>query len=115
MLPELRRYIQHISLSPDSINNDDVCSNSRLAFFILILAVFCGIYVMCDILPGCFPSHEVLTRHYGHPDRKPCKRKSNQVLFNSLFTINIKFLFLHFFLKKKTAHRLLLPSAKLAF
>lgn len=100
MLPELRRYIQHISLSPDSINNDDVCSNSRLAFFILILAVFCGIYVMCDILPGCFPSHEVLTRHYGHPDRKPCKRKSNQVLFNSLFTINIKFLFLHFFLKK---------------
>lgn len=24
MLPELRRYIQHISLSPDSINNDDV-------------------------------------------------------------------------------------------
>lgn len=104
MLPELRRYIQHISLSPDSINNDDVCSNSRLAFFILILAVFCGIYVMCDILPGCFPSHEVLTRHYGHPDRKPCKRKSNQVLFNSLFTINIKFLFLHFFLKKKKQH-----------
>lgn len=26
MLPELRRYIQHISLSPDSINNDDVGS-----------------------------------------------------------------------------------------
>lgn len=24
MQPELRRYIQHISLSPDSINNDDV-------------------------------------------------------------------------------------------
>lgn len=24
MLPELRRYIQHISLSPDTINNDDV-------------------------------------------------------------------------------------------
>ncbi|CAL8315270.1 unnamed protein product [Arctogadus glacialis] len=23
MLPELRRYIQHISLSPDSINNDE--------------------------------------------------------------------------------------------
>ncbi|XP_010790700.1 BAI1-associated protein 3-like [Notothenia coriiceps] len=26
MLPELRRYIQHISLSPDSINNDDAVS-----------------------------------------------------------------------------------------
>ncbi|KAM9745899.1 BAI1-associated protein 3 [Menidia menidia] len=26
MLPELRRYIQHISLSPDSINNDDAIS-----------------------------------------------------------------------------------------
>lgn len=26
MQPELRRYIQHISLSPDSINNDDVGS-----------------------------------------------------------------------------------------
>lgn len=26
MLPELRRYTQHISLSPDSINNDDVGS-----------------------------------------------------------------------------------------
>lgn len=24
MQPELRRYIQHVSLSPDSINNDDV-------------------------------------------------------------------------------------------
>nr|XP_043874345.1 BAI1-associated protein 3 isoform X2 [Solea senegalensis] len=26
MMPELRRYIQHISLSPDSINNDDAVS-----------------------------------------------------------------------------------------
>lgn len=30
MLPELRRYIQHISLSPDTINNDDV---SRIFLF----------------------------------------------------------------------------------
>lgn len=34
MLPELRRYIQHISLSPDSINNDDVGSWS---FFLVFL------------------------------------------------------------------------------
>lgn len=33
MLPELRRYIQHISLSPDSINNDDVGSWSFDWFF----------------------------------------------------------------------------------
>lgn len=35
MLPELRRYIQHISLSPDSINNDDV----GLFFWFLMLVL----------------------------------------------------------------------------
>lgn len=41
MLPELRRYIQHISLSPDSINNDDVSprSGSLNAAFILVSVV----------------------------------------------------------------------------
>lgn len=37
MLPELRRYIQHISLSPDSINNDDVRPARRFLARILLL------------------------------------------------------------------------------
>lgn len=99
MLPELRRYIQHISLSPDSINNDDVCSNGCRVFSVLALVVFCGIYVMCNILPGCVPSHEVLTRHYGHPDGKSCEGKSDQVL--TLHTYLISCMFFLVFVKKK--------------
>lgn len=39
MMPELRRYIQHISLSPDSINNDDV---STLPLFSFVAALAAG-------------------------------------------------------------------------
>uniref|UniRef100_A0A8C6LRG1 BAI1 associated protein 3 n=1 Tax=Nothobranchius furzeri TaxID=105023 RepID=A0A8C6LRG1_NOTFU len=42
MLPELRRYIQHISLSPDSINNDEVSRNKPPNISSLV-SVFCQV------------------------------------------------------------------------
>lgn len=46
MLPELRRYIQHISLSPDSINNDEVCSDGPLGC--PVLCQLCQSHHVCN-------------------------------------------------------------------
>lgn len=94
MVPELRRYIQHISLSPDSINNDDV----RLRVFFATFCSYSCWFPVCSALtllmwhvPGCLPSHEVLTRHHGHPHRNPCEGKSGEVIAVSfsLLTANM--------------------------
>lgn len=84
MLPELRRYIQHISLSPDSINNDDVSGSGFLhhSFFYQPCSQPQCLR-LCAILPGCVPSYEVLTRHYGHPDWTSREGESYQVITSS--------------------------------
>lgn len=94
MQPELRRYIQHISLSPDSINNDDVGTISlknknkknihTIDLFCLVLTParsFSHMHpVNVTLLPGRRPSNEVLTRHDGHPHQQPCEGEPDEVI-----------------------------------
>lgn len=47
MQPELRRYIQHISLSPDSINNDDVGA-------IYLFESWISVNLFCPVLTPAF-------------------------------------------------------------
>lgn len=90
MQPELRRYIQHISLSPDSINNDDVGSFYLFKHLLIIFFISSGASscmqlfpcapCRCDSPSGRRPTNEVLTRHDGHPHRQPCEGEPDEVI-----------------------------------
>lgn len=86
MQPELRRYIQHISLSPDSLNNDDVgafCTFIYIFFFFgghSCTKLFPHATCQCDSPSGRRPSNEVLTRHDGYPHRQPCEGEPYEVI-----------------------------------